>query len=69
MLSPIRHFGPRLAHKPIDVAINGANFGKTIISKYTGVICDLKNKKFTYRAENPLFCAVSVYGEQLYLPK
>jgi hypothetical protein len=46
----INQFGPRLTHKAITVAVNGSNFGKTIISKYIVVIYDLKNKKLFYLA-------------------
>jgi len=34
-----------LRHKAIPVAVHGSNFGKTIISKYKGVIYDFKIKK------------------------
>jgi hypothetical protein len=33
-----------LTHKAIPVAVNGSNFGKSIISKYKRVIYDLKFK-------------------------
>ncbi len=62
----MRHFG----YKAMSVAVNRSNFGKTTISKDKGVMCDFKNiwKNFTYLAENTLFCVVSVYAEQFYLP-
>ena len=42
-----------MRYKAIPVAVNGLNFGKTIISKGKGVRCDLKNLNFfTYLAEN-----------------
>ena len=40
------HFGPRSAHKAIPDAVNGSNFGKTICSKYKGVIYDVEKKFF-----------------------
>jgi hypothetical protein len=39
-----------LRYKAIPVAVNGSDFGKTIISKYKGDIGDLKNKKKVYLA-------------------
>jgi hypothetical protein len=37
-----------MRYKAIPDTVNGFNFGKAIISKYKGVIYDLKiNKKFT----------------------
>ncbi len=39
------HFGPRFTQKAISAAVNGSNFGKSIISKYLRVTYDLKNKK------------------------
>jgi len=36
------HFGPRSTHKAIPVTVNWLNFGKTIFSKYKGVIYDFK---------------------------
>jgi hypothetical protein len=58
-----------LQYKAAPVAVNGSNFGKTIISKYKGYMWDLKYKKhFTQATENFSFCVVSVYTEQSYLP-
>jgi hypothetical protein len=34
-----------LTHKTIPVAVNGAYFWKSIVSKYEKVIYDLKNEK------------------------
>ncbi len=49
----------------MHVAVNGSNFGKTIIGKYEGDILDLRNKIIFYLA-----CWKSlVYAEQLYLPQ
>jgi hypothetical protein len=39
-----------LQYKAIPDAVNGSNSGKTIISKYKGVIFDLKNQKKFYLA-------------------
>jgi hypothetical protein len=39
-----------LRHKAIPGAVNGLNFGKSIIRKYKGVIYDLKNKIKIYLA-------------------
>ncbi len=44
-----------LRYKAIPVAVNGSDFGKTIISKYKGVIWDLKNKKKVYLAHWKFF--------------
>jgi hypothetical protein len=39
-------FWPKLTLKAIPDAVNGSNFGKTIFSKYKGVIYDVEKKKF-----------------------
>jgi hypothetical protein len=44
-----------LTLKAIPDAVNGSNFGKTIFSKYKGVIYDVEKNNFLAKVENNFY--------------
>ncbi len=58
-----------LRQTAIPVTVHGWNSGKTIISKYKGVIYDLENTNFLPTLlKNPSFCVVADYEENPAFP-